>query len=226
MKTNLTISLFVSFLLITGCSKNDSVVDTQGNSYLTTSANSTWNYEETDSSMGTPIVNNYTITSTARDTLLNNKSYHIYTNSDGGFRFQNVTGNNYYQLDSLPEGLGTSVFDRLYLKDNGAVGTTWTQDLNINIPGIPLPVPVTLTNNIAERDVTRIINGVTYSNVIHTSSSISSALIPAEFLVTSIDSYYAPKYGLIESNTIVQLDYLGLTVNANLHTRLISADLK
>ncbi len=105
---------------------------------------------------------------------------------------------------------------------NDGVQEFWYKADQLN----PLPVPVTLTNNIAERDVTKVINGVTYSNVIHTSSSISSALIPAEFLATSINTYYAPKYGLIESSTIIQLDYLGLTINANLHTKLISADLK
>lgn len=226
MKTNLFISLFISLMIIASCSKNDSVVDTQGNSYLTTSANSSWNYQETDSSTGVPATRNYTITATARDTSLNNKTYHVYTNTSGGLRFQNVTGSNYYQLDSLPQGLGTSVFDRLYLKDNGAVGTTWTQDLNVSIPGIPLPVPITIKNEITERDVTKSVSAVIINNVIHVSSSISSSFIPAEFLITAIDSYYAPRYGLIENSTIVKLDYLGETINANVHTKLISADLK
>ncbi len=49
--------------------------------YLTTSTGSTWNYHETDSSGTTPVNTDYTITSTARDTSINSKSYHVFTNS-------------------------------------------------------------------------------------------------------------------------------------------------
>ena len=225
MKINLVVSALLLAIIIAGCSKNDSTTTPQSDTYLNTSANSSWNYEQTDSSTGTAVVNNYTITSTSNDTLINSKTYHIYTNSVGGFNYQNVSGHDYYQFDSLPAGFGTGVFERLYLKDNATVGTNWTQDFSVNIPGFPLAVPVTLTNNIVERDISRIVNGVTYTNVIHTSTSISSSLIPTG-LTTAINSYYAPKYGLIENSTIVQLDYLGLTENINLHTRLMSADLK
>ena len=180
MKIYLVASI-ICVVVFVSCSKKDGTVDSPGTSYLTTSANSTWNYQETDSSLGTPSITNYTITSTNRDTALSNRTYHVYTNTNGGFRFQNVSGNDYYQLDSLPAGLGTSVFERLYLKDNGAINTAWTQTLNVTLPGIPLPVPVTLTNTIVQRDMTRAVSGVSYNNVIHTSTSITSALIPAEF---------------------------------------------
>lgn len=225
MKTNLIVSALLLAIIIAGCSKNNSTTTPQSDSYLNTSANSSWNYEQTDSSTGTGVVNNYVITSTSKDTVINSKTYHIYTNSDGGFNYQNVSGHDYYQYDSLPAGFGTGVFERLYLKDNGTAGSGWSQDFNVNIPGFPIAVPVTLTNNIVERDISRVVNGVTYTSVIHTSTSISSSLIPTG-LTTAINSYYAAKYGLIENSTIIQLDYLGLIENVNLHTRLMSADLK
>ena len=223
MKPNLIVSLLFTVIVIASCSKNDSTSTTLPPAV--TSANSSWKYEQADSSSGTPIVNNYTLTSTTSDTTINGKTYHIYTNSDGGFTYRNISGNDYYQFDSLPAGIGQDVFERLYLKDNGTVGTSWTQILSVTIPGVPVPLPVTLTNNIVERDISRVVNGVTYNNVIHVSTSLSSALIPAASLVTAIDSYYAPNYGLIENTTIVQLNYV-LVQNVNIHTRLISADLK
>ncbi len=229
MKKNWIGCIILSLAIIAGCSKNDSpTVTPQDNTYLNTSANSSWNYQENDSSLSTPVVTNYTITSTSRDTVINTKSYHIYTNSLGGFNLQNMSGHDYYQFDSLPAGLGTGVFERLYLKDNVTPGTNWSQSLSVTIPGVPIPIPVTITNTVAENGISRTVNGVVYNNVIHVSTSLSSALIPAASLTTNINSYYAPKYGLIENSTIVVLDIssLGLMQSINLHTKLMSADLK
>ncbi len=58
------------------------------------------------------------------------------------------------------------------------------------------------------------------------STRISAAGIPAASLTTDINSFYAPKFGLIESNNVVKLDFLGLTESINTQTKLLSADLK
>ncbi len=83
-----------------------------------------------------------------------------------------------------------------------------------------------LTNKIAEKGISMTVNGISYSNVIHVSTSLSSALIPSSSFTSSIDSYYAPKFGLIENTSKVHLDYSGLTENVNSTTELMSADLK
>ena len=79
---------------------------------------------------------------------------------------------------------------------------------------------------IIEKGLTKVINGITYKNVIHVSTTISSSAIPSASLTSDIHSYYAPNYGLINNNTIVHLDYAGVKQDVNIATSLISASLK
>ena len=191
--------------------------------YLTISTGSTWNYHETNSSGATPVNTDYTLTSTSKDSLINGRDYHVFSNSVGNNQYLNITGNDYYQFDSLPAALGANAFERLYLKDNAAVGVNWAQNLSVTLPGAPFPIPVTITYNIAEKGILRTVNATTYSDVIHVSTTISSSLIPSASLTTSIDSYYAKKYGLIENSTIINLNYLGFVQHINVVTKLVSA---
>ena len=223
------ILLFPAFVLIVSSCKKSESTNTppaqQDTTYLTTSAGSTWNYHETDASGTTPIDEDYTLTSTSRDTSINGKSYHIFSSSDGSTQYFNVTGHDYYQFDSLPATLGTSVFERLYLKDNVAAATTWSQDINVTLSGVPFPIPIIITYNILEKGISRTVNGTTYTDVIHVATSISSTFIPSTALVTNINGYYAKKYGLIESSTIIQLNYSGIVQNIKIETKLVSANL-
>ena len=223
------ILLFPAFILIVSSCKKSESTNTpptqQDTIYLTTSAGSTWNYHETDASGTTPINSDYTLTSTSRDTSINGKSYHIFSNSDGSTQYFNVTGHDYYQFDSLPATLGTSIFERLYLKDNVAAATTWSQDINVSLSGVPFPVPIIITYNILEKGISRTVNGTNYTDVIHVGASIHSSLIPSASLTSDINSYYAKRYGLIEASTVVGLDFMGIVENVNIETKLVSANL-
>jgi hypothetical protein len=226
MKTNILIFCF-AVLLFSACKKDDNgnTPTTQTTTYLNTTSGSSWTYHEINSSGTTPSNTDYTLVSSAKDTSINGKSYHIYNYSYGGNQYLNVTGHDYYQYDSIPGGLN-KVFERLYLKDDAAVGTVWKQDLNVNIPGIPLAVPATITNTIAEKGISRNVNGTNYTNVIHVTTTISSSLIPSSSLTSSIDSYYAEKFGLIENSSKVSLNFLGASEEVNVETKLTSAILK
>lgn len=210
-------------LFFMSCKKTPPSNTTPPVNYLTISAGSTWNYHVTDSSGTTPVNTNYTLTSTSKDSLINGRSYHVFNNSAGNNQYLNITGNDYYQFDSLPAALGATAFERLYLKDNAAVGVSWVQNLSVTIPGAPFPVPVTITYTIAEKGISRTVNTTTYADVIHVSTTISSSLIPAASLTTSINSYYAKKYGLIENTTVINLNYLGFVQHLNVITKLVSA---
>ncbi|MEO7121113.1 MAG: hypothetical protein ABIY62_08450 [Ginsengibacter sp.] len=220
--------VFAAFLLTAvSCTKKSGDMQvTPASSYLNTSGGSSWNYHQVDSAKSTPVNSDYTISSTANDTSINNRTYHVYSNSTGGRQYLNLSGNNYYQFDSLPAGLGKGVFEELYLKDNAAVGTTWTQTQTVMVTGSPVPVPVLISFTIAEKNISRMVNTTNYSNVIHVSTTISSSLIPAASLTSSINNYYAPNYGLIESSTKVNLNYLGIVANVNLTVMLLNATLK
>lgn len=225
MKTKLII-LFAVTLSFNACSKKDNSTTptTNNSSYINTTAGSTWSYHEVDSSGATPKNSDYTVTSTSQDSTINGRKYHVYNYSYGGNNYLALSGNDYYQYDSIPVSGGVNV-ERLYLKDNLAAGASWTQDFNLTIPNIPFPVTLTATNKIVEKGISRTVNGVNYSNVIHVSTSLSSALISSGF-TSAIDTYYAPNYGLIESSTLIQLSYLTLSENINIKTQLMSASLK
>ena len=219
--------LFPAFILfIISCKKtSETSPPPPQDTYLTTTTGSTWSYHQTDFSGVTPISTDYTVTSSSKDTLINARSYHIFNLSTGDYQYLSLSGNDYHQLDSLPAGLGIGVFERLYLKDNVNVGTTWTQSISVTIPGVTIPVPVTLTYTIAEKGISRTVNSTNYTDVIHVSTTISSTIIPSASFTSNINSYYAKKYGLIENSTIVNLDYSGIVENVNVETTLISATL-
>src|SRR5437763_316535 len=83
-------------------------------------------YQRTNSG----VVTNYTITSTSRDTSINGRTYHVFTNSTGGNQYFSISGHDYYQFDSLPAPLSAGVIERLYLKDDAAVAINWAQSLS------------------------------------------------------------------------------------------------
>ncbi len=221
-------SLYLPIVLFAiSCQKNDDnpTPPSQADSYYNTAAGSSWNYHSVDNS-GATAPSDYTITSTSRDTSINGKSYHVFTNSDGGSQYLFLSGHDYYQFDSLPAGLGAGAIERLYLKDNAVLTTSWSQNLSVAVPGSPIPVPFTITNTIMEKGISRTVNNTSYSDVIRISTTISSALIPAASLTTVIDSYYAPKYGLIENSSVVHLDFAGIVQDLDTETKLVSATLK
>lgn len=195
--------------------------------YYHTSTNSTWNYQNVNTPpAGAPVTTNYVVTSTSRDTVAMGKTYHVFTNSVGGNQYYNKTNAEYYQLDSLKLGTTAVLLDRLYLKDDASVGAAWSQSLNLTVPGVPFPVPVVVSYSIVEKGSTRVVNGVSYTDVIRVSTAISSTLIPAASLTNTITSYYARKFGLIENSTVISLNFMGITQNVNTTTKLMSSDLK
>lgn len=222
MKT--VVYLVAVTLIFSACKKNNSNSSVSTDVYLNTTQGSSWSYTQTDKS-GTKPPSNYTVTSSSKDTTINSRKYHVYDYSSGGSEYLGVDGHDYYQYDSIPVSGGINI-ERLFLKDNASAGTTWNQDFSLTIPGVPLPVPLTVSNKIAEKGINRTVNGTNYSNVIHVSTSLSSGLIPSSSFSSSIDSYYAPRYGLIENTTVIHLDYLGLTEDINVNTELTGSSLK
>lgn len=225
MKTKTLFLLFAAPLIFTACNKNDSKDNTTSSAFINTNPGSTWTYHEDNSSGVSPASTDYTVTSTNQDTSINGRKYHVYNYSYGGNQFLTASGNDYYQFDSIPIAGASIPVDRLYLKSDAAEGATWSQDFSLPIQSVPIPVPLKATNKITEKGISRTINGTTYTNVTHVSTSLSSALITSGF-TSSIDSYYAPNYGMIENTTVINLDFSGITENINVTTKLMSSDLK
>lgn len=225
MKTKALVFIATALIFVS-CKKKDNPNPNPPpqDTYINSNAGSSWNYHEINASSGTAKNSDYTITSTSGDTLINSRKYHVYHYSYGGSQYLTISGHDYYQYDSIPTGLG-QIFERIYLNDNTAVGAKWSQNISITVPGFPLSVPFTITNNIVEKGITRNVNGNNYTDVIHVSTSISSVSIPTG-LTSDVHSYYAKKYGLIENTSVVSLDFMGMKQDVNLNTKLTSAVLK
>jgi len=207
------------------CKKSSTVSLVVTYPYMSLTSGSSWQYSLVNNISAT--TTNYSLTSTSRDSAINGRSYHVFINSTAGnSEYYLISGNDYYTFRTLGIALGNAQFENLYLKDNSSVGTTWTQTINLTVPGVPIPVPVTLTYTIMETGISRMVNSIAYTDVIHLKTAISSSLVPAASLTTNINNYYARKYGMIESTNILNLNYMGIVQNTDTKTILLSADIK
>ncbi len=216
-------SCFGLAILAVSCSKNDPAPANPASSkFMTLTAGSTWNYETIDNI--TPGTTSYTVTSTTRDTTINGKVYHVFTNSNGNTsEYYNITDNSYYNYAELTAPLDPIEF--LYLKDNVAAGGSWSQSVPVTVPGLPFPLTATVTNTVEEKGGSKVVNGITYTNVIKVKTDISVAGIPASAITTNIHSYYAPKYGQIRTESAIDINYGGVVNNSNTTTNLLSSNI-
>ncbi len=209
---------------ILSCSKNETPTPpTAALVYMNSKPGSLWNYEVVNNTPP-PSTSLYGLTSTSKDTAIGSKSYHVYTNTaTRGSEYYHISGSDYYSFQSLPAALGGSKVENLYLKAGATVGSTWSQPYNISFNSVPLTV--TVVNKIEGKGISRTVNGVSYNNVIHVSTSISVAGVPPTALVTDIDYYYAPNFGLIENSSKINFSYVGIVNNSDFATRLKTATL-
>lgn len=209
---------FLALLLtLFSCKKSSSDgSSTQIDPYMSLAAGNSWTYETVNNL--TTVISTNTLASTNRDSTINGKSYHVFTNSNGAANeYYNISGSDYYTFRNLISlGTGTTV-EHIYLKENATVGLSWSQTITIApFSGVPTTVPLTITNTITEKGLTRTVNGKTYSNVIHVTTVLASSSLPAGSLTTDIHTYYAPKYGMIESrNKITVTLVTGNNVDQN-----------
>lgn len=214
---------FLLLLFIISCGKSDNPSPATTENYMNMKTGSVWNYEVINN-VPPASTSNYTLTSTNRDSTVDAKIYHVFTNSsNGASEYYRVSGTDYSTFQNLPAALGGTKVDNLYLKAGAAVGTTWAQSYNITYNSLPLTV--TLTNKILETGISKTVNTITYNNVIHVSTGVSVAGIPSSALTSDINYYYAPNYGMIENTTILNINYFGIVSNTNTTSRLKTATL-
>lgn len=190
--------------------------------YMSMTAGNTWTYETRDNT--TAITTTNTSTSTSRDSSIIGKNYHIFTNSNGAANdYYNLTGSDYYTYRSISAALSTPPIEVIYLKD-AAANTSWSQTVNVPVTGLPTPVPVVFTNNITAKGLSRTINGKPYTDVIQVTTTVAVTGLPAGSVTTDIQSYYAPKYGLIDNKNKISLP--ALTINIDQNTILKSSNIQ
>ncbi len=216
---NRILALCVILSVFASCKKSSS--GAAPDKYMTVSAGSSWNYQQNNAG----VITNYTLTSTNRDSDILGKTYHVFTNSTGSNQYYNVTGNDYFQFDSIKLATVSQSIDRLYLIDDAVVNSNWGQTISFSLTGLPVPIPLTITNTVSEKGISHTVNSIVYTSVIHIKTTLTSSLIPAASLTTNIDSYYAKNYGLIENTTVIGLNYSGFVQNVNTSIKLMSSAL-
>ncbi len=217
-------------LLMASCGKDDPAPNNPADdNYMSITANSKWTYDviTNPGPSQTSVVD--TVTATSTDTSINlsgtARVYRIMKHSNGDISdYYNISGNNYYRYQQIDlNGTFLNVED-LYLKDDQPLNSSWSQNVNVTLPGFPFPIALTITNTIIEKDVSRTVNSVNYTNVIAIRTDITGAGLPAGTITTDIRSYYAKRVGLIEGVYIVQIP--AATVDLNTKTLLKTADIQ
>lgn len=209
------------------CKKDDPPAPVVPPKFMSLTAGSTWNYELINNKI--PVTTPFTLTSTSKDSVINGKTYHVFTNSSGSANeYYNITGNDYYNFRNLPSVLGGSSVENIYLKDNALAGASWAQVYPVTVSGIALNV--TITNTITAKGISKTVKGTVYNNVIHVTTKLDISLggipLPAGALTTDIQSFYAEKFGMIQTINKINLNYSGITDNTDQQTNLNSADIK
>ena len=201
--------------LFISCKKSSTDASaTASTKYMTLSTGSKWTYDviSNPGTAGSATVID-TVTVSATDTVVGSRTYRIakHTVAINGSTsdYYNISGNDYYRYQNFPAS--STKIENIYLKDNADVATTWTQTVNAVISGTTLPV--TITNSIAAKGLSKTINGTTYTNVIDVKTDLSSTGLPAGSIISNIHSYYAPKVGLIEGDYSVQVALASINVN-------------
>ena len=197
-----TTFLPVVFLLFCFLSCKKSSTEGAAEQFMNFTAGSNWQYQQTTNPSSTaPTVSNYTVTCSASDTIINTKTYKKFNNTNGQTEYYNVTGNDYFTYLKLPDFLGGTRVENIYLKSNATVGTSWVQTYPVTVSGLALTL--TLTNTLQEVGINRTVNSIAYTKVAHVKTSFTVAGIPAFItytLSTDIHYYYAPNVGQIENS--------------------------
>jgi hypothetical protein len=208
------------------CKKGSTPTPADSTKYMSYTANSSWNYEMHDILKSATA--SYTVTATGSDSTINGKTYHIFTQSGSPNQYYLLSGNDYYSFQNLPATLSGALFENIYIKDNAAVGTSWNQQYSVTTSGIPLTI--TITNSIAEKGISKTVNGTSYTDVIHVTSTLAVAAfgipLPSGAVTSDVQNFYAKKYGLIQSDYKIDVDYSGLVSHTDQQTILKSADIK
>ena len=219
----LILSFLTLSIVLISCQQDDPPVPVTTEKYMSLTTGSTWNYELINNVISD--TNSVTLTATSKDSTINTKTYRVFTNSSGSSNeYFNITGNDYYTLTRLPASFGGTSVENKYLKDNTPVNDSWSQSYPLTISGATLNV--TVTNTITEKGISKTVKGTTYTGVIHVTTTIAVASLPASALTTDIHSYYTAKLGLIQSINKINLNFSGYVENINQQTNLIAANIK
>ncbi|MEO6524759.1 MAG: hypothetical protein ABIN91_23945 [Mucilaginibacter sp.] len=216
----LLLSLIV---ILNSCTKLEGTVINGANSgasatYQPLTAGSTWKYRtDYTASVGYTLLDTSVITMSAKTSTINSRLYTQAYETRSGFGIADTgyyyTSNHGYSImQTIPAGTSSYTLELLYLKDNVAVGTTWTSSLNYPSMGT-----VTLNGKITEKNISKTVLGKTYTKVIHSTLNLQMTIFGAPYPIT-YEIYVAQGIGIIHIDLIqpgtppVQQDLVSYTI--------------
>lgn len=205
-------SLAAFTMLMASCTKDSS--SSSSVNYQPSTAGSTWTYH-VENKINAAASFDYTLTSITKDSVINGKTYHVYSSSAGGNEYYYHSGTDYYQVASLT-GVDQGL-ELLYLKDQ-AVGTSWSESKTISITGVG-SIPTTFNYTIEDKLASYTVGSTTYSNVL----KVKVTLVPTGInnITQNLEFYYAPNIGRVQSD--IQLSVPLAAINVNTETTLTSS---
>lgn len=194
---------------LSSCTKIAGTVISNSNNlsatYQPLTSGSTWTYRTDYSGAGFAFIDTAIIVMSSKTYTINSKLYQqAYSHKpstpslvDTGYYY---TTNHEYSLMQTVAAPGTTnsyAFEMLYLKDNLAVGGTWSSSTTNSFLGT-----IGLTGKIVEKGITKTVAGKTFANVIHTNVKLSITYQGIS-AVDTYDIYVAQGVGIIhlEVNT-------------------------
>lgn len=202
MKKHFPLFVFAILLLI-ACQKQADTEPASADNYQPTKAGTTWTYEvydnKTASSKGS-----FTVKALGTDTLIEGRTFKIFSNSGGNNDYYNQTGIEFRQHANFEAG--TQKITLLYLKD-APQGTVWTETKTVNFSGAPFQV--TINYQILEKGISYSVPGgsLHFPNVIHVKATLGAITYVGGTIVPDSDFhyYYAKDLGRIFSHTKLKI---------------------
>lgn len=174
--------LLVSLNTLNSCKDkgSDTIVISTAGQYLNQAVGSNWEYFFNGSS------NTITVKVIDSTKMLLAKTYRQFLSTDStgsSTNYYAYKDGSYYSLYIGSNGKE----ELIYLKDSNEVGKKWVSV--VTSAGFKIPY----SYEVIENNLTKIVNGITYNNVVHVKLTIQTT----GYIV---DSYYSPKVGLIKSD--------------------------
>jgi hypothetical protein len=195
MRKGLLPVLFLAAVCFCGCKKEHAVTPA-GDNYLPVTEGSTWKYNYASDGGSTDTL---VLTMIGGTTQINGKTYYnaLSTYKEGTSQGYFYTGNHIYATRSVAVGASVAMEFQL-LNDTASVGYQWVS--NPTDDGTLGGKPARTLNTIIEKNISRTINGTTFSNVSHTQVQLQYDLGSGFETTVTYDFYLAKGIGLIEND--------------------------
>jgi hypothetical protein len=195
MKRGLLLLLIAITFCFAGCKKDTNPIPAT-DEYLPLTNGSTWHYSYSTDAGNTDTL---TLQMTGGTTLISGKTYYNISSIDneGSSMGYFYVGNHNYATRTTDNGTGSSIELQL-LNDTASVGYTWITNPTAN--GQLGGDPVRTMNTIKEKNISRVINGKTFTHVIHTEVQLQYNFGNGFETSVIYDFYLAKGVGMIETD--------------------------